>query len=231
MKKIPKLGLLTFLLLIISLYMVFLYAPEEKVMGEIQRIFYFHVASAWLALFAYTVTFICSILYLVKKERKFDTIALSSAEIGVFFTTFVLISGPLWARPIWNTWWTWDPRLTSSLALWLMFVAYLILRANIPDSPKKFQVSSVYAIIAYLDVPIVFFSIRWWRTIHPVVITSKHINLDPKMLQTLIISNITFTLLYFLLLKIDLKGKNLSLKLDKLINEAEELIESKQMEE
>ncbi len=231
MKKVSKLSILTFFLLIISLYMVFLYAPEEKVMGEIQRIFYFHVASAWLSLFAYTVTFISSILYLIKKKRKFDIISQSSAEIGVFFTTFVLISGPLWARPIWNTWWTWDPRLTSSLALWLMFMAYLILRANIPDSPKKFQVASVYAIIAYLDVPIVFFSIRWWRTIHPVVITKKHINLDPQMLQTLIVSTITFTLLYIILLREDLKIKNLNLKLEKLSNEVEEILEKKELEE
>lgn len=188
-----------------SLYMVFLYAPREAVMGEVQRIFYFHVASAWLAMFAFMVVFGGSIMYLWKGELKYDRLAAASAEIGVLFTTIVLITGPIWAKPIWNTWWTWEPRLTSSLVLWIMYLAYLILRGNLPESRKKLQLASVYAIVAFLDVPIVFFSIRWWRTIHPVVISTRGMNLEPEMVQTLIASCLAFTCLYFLLLRFRLR--------------------------
>jgi heme exporter protein C len=197
------------ILLVAALGMVFLYAPQERVMGEVQRIFYFHVASAWLAMLAFLVVFIGSVLYLWKGDRRYDRWAATSAEIGVLFTTIVLLTGPLWARPVWNTWWTWDPRLTSSLILWIMYVAYLVLRGALPESRKKYQFSAVYGLVAFLDVPIVFFSIRWWRSMHPVVITGKGMNLEPEMVQTLVVSCIAFTLLYFLLLRFRLMVERL----------------------
>lgn len=193
------------ILLLAALFMVFRYAPQEAVMGEVQRIFYFHVASAWLAFFAFLVVFWASLRYLLTGHLHHDRLAAASAEIGVLFTTIVLITGPLWAKPAWGTWWTWEPRLTSSLVLWIMYLAYLILRANLPESKKKLQLAAVYAIVAFLDVPVVFFSIRWWRTIHPVVITRQGMNLETEMIHTLIASCLAFTLLYFVLLRLRLR--------------------------
>ena len=196
------LALVTLVGMIVALYMVFEYAPTEVTMGEVQRIFYFHVASAWLAMIAFVVVFAGSIMFLWKGHLKYDRLAAASAEIGVLFTTIVLVTGPIWARPIWNAWWTWDPRLTSSLVLWIMYLAYLLLRSNLPESRKKLQFSAVYAIVAFLDVPIVFFSIRWWRTQHPsALISTRGINLEPEMLMTLLVSCLAFTLLYVLLLR------------------------------
>ncbi len=194
----------TGLLMLAALGMVFLYAPQEKTMGEVQRIFYFHAASAWLAMMAFLVVFAGSLLYLWKGDRRYDRWAGASAEIGVLFTTIVLVTGPLWARPVWNTWWTWDARLTSSLVLWIMYIAYLVLRGALPESRKKYQFSAVYGLVAFVDVPIVFFSIRWWRSMHPVVITGKGMNLEPEMIHTLALSCLAFTLLYFLLLRLRL---------------------------
>ena len=196
-------------LMLTALGMAFLYAPREQVMGEIQRIFYFHVASAWLAMMAFLVVFVGSLLYLWKGDRRFDRWAAASAEIGVLFTTIVLVTGPLWARPVWNTWWTWDARLTSSLVLWIMYIAYLVLRGALPESRKKYQFSAVYGLVAFVDVPIVFFSIRWWRSMHPVVITGKGMNLEPEMIHTLALSCVAFTLLYFLLLRLRLMVERL----------------------
>lgn len=205
------LGGLTAVALIVALYMVFLYAPPEREMGEIQRLFYFHVASGWLAMVAFLVVFAGSLMFLWRGRLKYDRWAEASAGIGVLFTTIVLVTGPLWARPIWNTWWTWEPRLTSSLVLWIMYAAYLLLRGNFPESRKKYQICSVYAIIAFLDVPLVFFSVRRmrdaevYRGLHPVVISANKIDLEPEMILTLIVSCLAFTLLYALLWRFRLR--------------------------
>ena len=198
------LAALTAAALVGALYMVFLYAPREREMGEVQRIFYFHVASAWLAMVAFAVVFAGSILYLWRGRLRFDRWAAAAAEIGVLFTTIVLVTGPLWARPVWNTWWTWDPRLTSSPILWLMYLVYLVLRGSLPESPRMRQFSAVYAVVAFADIPIVFFSIRWWRSMHPVVVSGQGMNLEPEMVHTLIASCVAFTLLFALLFRMRL---------------------------
>ncbi|SJZ93156.1 cytochrome c biogenesis protein CcsA [Selenihalanaerobacter shriftii] len=194
------LGILSFIVTSIGLYMVFNYAPTEKVMGHIQRLFYFHVAAAWIAFFAFFVVFIASILYLKSRNTIWDILGLASAEIGVVFTTIVLITGPIWARPIWNAWWTWDPRLTTTLILWFIYIAYIIIRASADESEKKARFAAVFGIVGFIDVPIVFMSIRWWRTIHPQVLEGGSMNLAPPMLHTLLVSIAAFTLLYFYLL-------------------------------
>jgi len=207
---IPLLNVMTLLSLVAALYMAFIYAPRERIMGEVQRIFYFHVASAWLGMIAFLVVFICSILYLWKGRLVFDRIAACSGEIGVVFTTIVLTTGPIWAKQAWGVWWTWDPRLTSALVMWVMYVAYLVLRASLPESRKKLQFAAVYAIVAFLDVPIVFFSIRWWRRgMHP-----SDMVIDPQMIQALIVACIAFTLLYFLLLRVRLDVQRQQDRLD-----------------
>jgi len=191
----------TFLSLLIALYAIFIYAPLEAVMGLVQKVWYFHLASAWVTFLAYFHVFIAGILYLGRKERRFDILGKSSAEIGVLFNTLVLLTGSIWARPIWGTWWTWDPRLSTTLILWLMYVAYLMLRASSGEDSKGARLAAVFGIVAFIDVPIVYMSIRWWRTIHPVVLRPKGTEVDPAMLATLLISLGAFTLLYFCLLR------------------------------
>lgn len=192
---------LTFLSLLIALCAIFIYAPLEATMGVVQKIWYFHLASAWITFLAYSVVFIAGILYLWKKERRFDILGYSSAGIGVLFNTLVLLTGIIWAKPIWGTWWTWDPRLSTTLILWLMYIAYLMLRSSSGEASKGARLAAVFGIIAFIDVPIVYMSIRWWRTIHPLVFKSKGTEVDPAMITALLISLVTFTLLYICLLR------------------------------
>ncbi|UCF37216.1 MAG: cytochrome c biogenesis protein CcsA [Acidobacteriota bacterium] len=174
---------------LVALWGAFVYAPTERVMGEVQRIFYFHVGSAAVAFFAFFIVFIAGILYLVRRNVVWDQLAATSVEVGVVFTTIVLTTGPIWAKPVWNTWFPWgDPRVMTTLVLWLIYMAYLILRSSLPEGDKKYKFCAVFGIIGFIDVPIVWMSIRWWRTIHPVVITSEGANLEPRMSQALLMA-------------------------------------------
>ncbi len=199
-------GWLTFVFMLASIYMVFVYAPTDKNLGDVQRIFYFHVSSAWIAFLAFFLVFLASILYLKKKTRKWDILALSSAEIGVLLTSLVLITGPIWAKPIWYTWWTWDARLTTTLVLWLIYVAYLMLRSY-SEGSRGSNFAAVFAILGFVDVPIVFMAIRWWRTQHPgpVMGGGEGAGLPPAMLYTLLVSLAAFTLLFIYLLLLRIK--------------------------
>jgi heme exporter protein C len=190
---------ITFICLIAAIYLVFFYAPEEKMMGIIQKIFYFHVASAWISFFAFFLTFLYSILYLLKNRFYYDEIAFSSGEIGIIFCTIVLLTGPLWAKPVWGAYWTWDPRLTTTLILWFIYISYLLLRKFIEDEKKKATYSAILGIIGFIDVPLVYFSIKWFRTIHPDVFRSDG-GLEKSMLYTLFFSLFAFTLLFLNLL-------------------------------
>lgn len=204
----------------LSLIAVFVYAPQERVMGNVQRIFYYHVGSAWVGFFAFFIVFAASIQYLRTEDKYWSMLARASAEIGVIFTTFVLLSGMLWARPTWNTWWTWDPRLTTSLVLWLMYLAYLFLSQTLKGEEKSSQsrLAAIFGIIAFVNVPLVFMSIRWWRTIHPVVIEIGGTGLSPRMIQVLIFSLITISLLYYQLLLMRLKQLNNEIRVKHLVN-------------
>ena len=186
--------------IMLSLYMVFFFAPTERTMGEVQRIFYFHVASAWVGMAAFAVVFVGSVAYLRSQKKSWDRLALSSAELGVVFISMALITGSLWAKPIWNTWWTWDPRLTTSAILWTIYVVYLILRGAIEEPGQRARLAAVFGIIGFIDVPIVFMAVRWWRTIHPVVFHSEGFDLSGRMMTTFIASLVSFTLLYITLL-------------------------------
>lgn len=187
----------TFISVFLALYLALVYAPTEKTMGDVQRIFYFHVASAWLGLFAFIVVFVASIMYLKTKDSKWDIYSYTSAEIGVIFTTIVLVTGPIWARPIWHTWWTWDPRLTTTLILWFLYVAYGRIRSSLGEEEKRARFAAVFGIIAFVDVPIVFFAIRWWRTMHPqAVVTTSGLALASGMKPAFFMGLFAFTLLY-----------------------------------
>ncbi len=157
----------TAILMIKALHSVFLEVPTEVTMGVVQRIFYFHVGSAWVAFIAFGVAGFSSAAYLATRNMAWDRRAVSSAEIGVVFCSVVLVTGPIWAKPVWGIWWTWDARLTSTFVLWLIYVAYLMMRSFLDDPARRASIAAVLSIIGLLDVPIVYMSIRWWRTQHP----------------------------------------------------------------
>ena len=140
---------------------------EDAMGGPLQRIFYIHVPAAWAAYLGFAITFIASIAYLRTGSRRWDLLAHGSAEVGVLFGTLVLITGPIWARPVWGTWWQWDARLTSTTVLWLTYVGYLFLRSLATDPSRAGRLAAVVGIVGFINVPIVHFSVRWWRTLHP----------------------------------------------------------------
>jgi heme exporter protein C len=183
--------IILFILIPLDFFLIFNVAPTERIMGDVQRIFYFHVALAISSYLAFTGVFVGSILFLWKKKMFWDTIAYSAAEIGVLFSTLVLITGSLWARPIWGVWWTWDPRLLTMFILWFIYIGYFLLRKGIPDRVKRAQYSAVIGIIGFLDIPVVRLATKWWRSIHP-RIKSEGGGLDPVMLKIMIFSIVTF---------------------------------------
>ncbi|MFC1971830.1 cytochrome c biogenesis protein [Chloroflexota bacterium] len=189
---------LSLVLMVATLYLIFLFVPTEESMGIVQRIFYFHVPLAWVSFLAFFIVFLGSILYLWKRNSKWDIMASSSAEVGAVFTTLFLITGSIWAKPIWGVWWTWSPRLTTALVLWLIYLAYLLVRAYASDDQRGARFAAIVGIIGFIDVPIVALAITLWRTQHPgpVVFTS---GLAPSMLLTLLVSLAAFTALFLIL--------------------------------
>ena len=194
------LGIIALLTVIAANYLIFIWVPAEKVMGIVQKIFYFHVAAAWVGFLAFFIVFFSSIRYLLSFNDKWDWLSAASAEIGFVFMTIVLLTGSIWGRAFWGHWWTWDPRLTTSLILWFIYAAYLLLRSGITQQERKARYSAVLGIIGFIDVPIVWFSVRWWRTVHPNLMESGKMAITTKMSITLSLSVMAFTLLYAFLL-------------------------------
>ena len=166
-----------------SAYASFFIAPTERTMGLIQRIFYFHAASAWAGMTAFSVCFVANLLYVWRRQPKWDSLGVSAAEVGLAFITIVLITGPIWAKPVWGIYWTWDARLTSTFVLWLLYISYLLLRTLIEEPDRRALLSALFGIFAFLDVPLVFGAIRWWRTQHPapVIMGGPGSGLEPTM--------------------------------------------------
>ncbi len=207
------LGLVTMLLMFIALLLVFGYAPIEKAMGMAQKIFYFHVPSAFMAFGSFAIVFVASILYLKSKNDKYDRVASSAAEVGVIFSILILLTGPIWARSAWGVWWTWEPRLTTTLILFLIFVGYLMLRNYGSSGEQMKRYSAVLGIIGFLDVPLVYTSIKWWApevTSHP-----QGLELEPQMKFVLTFSFFVFgmLLLYLILKRIELSNMRNKLEL------------------
>jgi heme exporter protein C len=184
-----------------ALYAALLYAPTERIQGDVQRIFYFHVPLAWTSYLAFFVVFVASAAYLVKRAPLMDAVARSSAEVGLLFTTMMLITGSLWARPIWGTWWSWDARLTTTLLLWFIYVGYLMLRSSVDDEEKAARYAAVIGIVGTVDIPIIHQSVVWWRSLHPesVVLASGGPAMPTSMLIALLVSLAAFTVLYVVL--------------------------------
>ncbi len=198
---------LTVVWMTLALYMDFLYAPEEETMGQVQRIFYIHVPCAWVALLGFIIIFVASLIYLSKHSQAADEIARTTGEVGFIFCSCVLITGPLWAKPAWGIWWTWGPRLTLTFLLWLLYVAYLMLRSYMVNPGRAANLCAVVGVIGFVDVIIDYMAIRWWRTQHPqpVIFGGPNSGLNPKMALTLVVSLGAFTCLFLLLVRLRLR--------------------------
>ncbi|MBN2547812.1 MAG: cytochrome c biogenesis protein CcsA [Anaerolineales bacterium] len=205
-RLLTSLDIVTVLLLIAATAMVFFYAPLEAVMGQVQKVFYFHVAAGWVGMLGFLAAAIAGFAYLRTANREWDIIGLSAVEIGMVFALINIITGSIWARPIWNTWWTWDPRLTTAMIMELIYAAYLMLRSGIEDPDRRARFGAVYAIIGFVSVPLTFFSARLFRTIHPVIIGTNQpgatgaFDMTPKMLHTFLFSLLVFSLIFIDLL-------------------------------
>ena len=197
------LAIIGLILMLVDVYLIFLVAPTDSVLGHVQRVFYFHVPMAIMSFLSFFLVLIGSVGYLITRKDRWDGLAHAAAEVGVVFVTLALITGIIWARPVWGTWWTWEPRLTTTLILWLIYVAYLMLRSYAPSRSQGAVYSAVVGIVGFVDVPIVYYSVVWWRSIHPSPVVGPFAQsgaLDPTMLLVLLFSFLTFLVLFAYLL-------------------------------
>jgi heme exporter protein C len=196
------LNVLSVLLLAAAAIMVFTYAPIERVMGAVQKVFYFHVATAWVGMIGFIIAAVVAIIYLVKKDLKWDAINLAAVEISLVFFFIAIALGSIWARPAWGTWWTWEPRLTTAAILEMIYLAYLLLRQGIEDPERRARFGAVYTIVGGLSVPLTFISIRLFRTIHPVIIGaggSEKMNMTGEMVATMLFNIAVFSVIFITL--------------------------------
>jgi heme exporter protein C len=201
------LGVLAAAGLVASAIMSLAVAPPDATQGNVQRLMYVHVPSAWLAYLSFGVVFACSIAYLVTKKIRYDRVAHGSAEIGVVFTALTIVLGSLWGKPVWGTYWTWDPRLTTTAIMLLMYIGYLAVR-RLPDDPaRRARWAAVVGIVAFADVPIVQLSVEWWRSLHqgPTVRLLGPSTIAPIMAATLFLAVAAFTVLYLYLMVVRLR--------------------------
>jgi heme exporter protein C len=215
----------TTVLMLVAIILVFGVAPDPvnlqtPVERFSQRIFYFHVPTWWIGFLAFFVAAGSGVFYLITRRERWDVISLSSVEIGIAFTTMGLVTGSIWAKPTWNTWWTWDPRLTTAAIGWLMYIGYLMLRGAIDSPERRARFAAVFAIIAFLSVPINFMAIRWWRTIHPVVIGSGSADaqgnfaLGPTISTVFFYCLFAFTVLYVALMALRVRTERLARRVE-----------------
>ncbi|PWH14312.1 MAG: cytochrome C assembly protein [Anaerolineae bacterium] len=201
-RLLQALNILSILLLIAGTLMVFLYAPIERVMGAVQKVFYFHVATAWVGMIGFIIAAIVAIIYLITKDLKWDTINVAAVEISLVFFFIAIVLGSIWARPAWGTWWTWEPRLTTAAILEMIYLAYLLLRQGIEDPERRARFGAVYTIFGGLSVPLTFLSIRLFRTIHPVIIGaggSEKMNMTDDMVITMLFNIAAFSVIFITL--------------------------------
>ncbi len=203
-------------LILLSIYLVFFYAPQEKVLGFSQKIFYFHVPIGWNALLAFTIVFFASVGYLRTQDKKYEIMGKAAAEVGAIFVTLSLITGMIWNKPAWGVWWTWDVRLTTTLVLWLLYVGYLMLGSAVEEEGKRARFLAVYGVVAFVDVPLVFFSIRIWNSLHPVVFDSTGSHLDGRMLMAFFVALFTFTVFFVAVLMARIRLGNVQEELIKI---------------
>lgn len=190
-------GALSFPGIMLAIWMIFYYAPTDEIQGIAQRILYIHVPVAWIGMLAFVVLTVASIGCLILRDERWDWVARASAEIGAVFITLALISGSIWGKPIWGTWWAWDPKLTATLILWFMYIGYIMLRSYMGRTPDSARSGAVLAIVGVIDVPIIYLSVQWWRGQHPTaMIGVPQAEMPTSAIVTLMISLAAFTLLY-----------------------------------
>ncbi len=198
MKRLfPLFAILTAALLSFALYESLIVAPVDQLQGNVYRILYYHASSAWTAFILFGINFVASVVYLARRNEKADVLAFVTAEVGVVFCTVVLVTGPLWARPVWGIWWTWDWRLTSTFVLWLIYVSYLLLR-RFSSSGQTPVLAAALAVFGALDIPLVYFSIWFFRTQHPQPVIGDGGYMDPGMLHVLLLNWLAFSCLAFM---------------------------------
>ncbi len=184
----------------VAFWMAFFYAPTDAVQGEPQRIFYIHVPVSWLGMLAFVIMAVAGVGYLWKKDERWDWIARAAAELGTVFITLALITGSIWGRTTWGTWWSWDARLTTTLILWFVYIGYLMLRNYMGRTPASARAGAVMALVCVIDVPIIYESVNWWRTLHPVAEVGVSGALPSSVVLTLMVSLTVFTVLFALLM-------------------------------
>ncbi len=217
----PFFAALVFAAMLVALYMVFIYVPTEQQMGVVQRIFYFHVPSAITAFLAFFLVFVASIQYLRTQQERWDRLALCAAELGVVFSLIVLITGPIWAKPIWGAWWRWEPRLTSMLVMFTLYVAYLMVRAYGAHPLQTRRFAAVLGILGFANVPLVHYSVHLWSPelqLHP-----RQVSLEPAMVYTKYVSYLAILLLFSYLLQWRLQLEEGTQRLAWLRQQAEDL--------
>lgn len=189
------LGVITLLLVPVTLYAIFVHAPVEQQMGIVQKIFYFHVPSAYAMYVGFTTAMVGSAGYLFARKPKWDSLAVAGAEVGLLFCVIVLVTGPLWARKAWGTYWTWDPRLTTTMLAGMIFTSFVVLRSfgSAGEAEKRF--ASALAFVGFFVLPVIHYSVQRWRGQHPTVITARGGGIHPDMRPALILSFVFFTLL------------------------------------
>jgi heme exporter protein C len=211
------LGVFALLAVLVGLYLAFFYAPPDALQGDVQRIMYVHVPTAWVAFFAFFVVFLASIVYLWKRLPEADRLAYASAEIGVLFTALTLIDGSIWGKPTWGTWWTWDARLTTTAILFVIYVGYLMLRSFIDEPERRARLSALVGIVGFIDVPIIYMSVLWFRTLHqPPSIQRGGASMPDAMLFTLLFNFGAYTLVYLFFLVKRVRIESLQAILDTL---------------
>lgn len=209
-------------MLCVAQWFVWSYAPVEMTMGPVQKIFYFHIGLAWWALFSFFAVFVASVGFLLKRSPVFDYWGGAACEIGVLFSGLALVLGMVWGRASWGVWWTWDPRLTTTLVMWFVYCGYLILRASGIGGERRAVVCAVVGIVAFVDVPLVFLSARMWRSIHPSVFKREGGGLEPEMLTAMFVCLAAFGLLWLALTALRARQLDTAEQLDALAREAAE---------
>jgi heme exporter protein C len=192
------LGVLALVTMLIGSYVGLAVVPADAAQGNVQRLMYTHVPAAWLAFLAFFVVFVMSVLYLIQRDDRWDRVAASSAEIGVVFTVLTLLLGMMWGKPTWGVFWTWDPRLTTTAILLAIYVGYGALRSFAEDGEKRARWSAIVGVIGFANVPIVYMSVTWWRTLHQPPSSPRTV--DPDILWTLMLNLAAFTLVYLYLM-------------------------------
>ena len=190
----------SFTLILVTIYMVFMWVPTEQNLGVSQRIFYVHVPLGWIGMVSIFVVGIASVIHLITRKNLWDAIAYSAAELGVIFATLILVTGAIWAKPVWGVWWSWDPKLTTTLILWFVYVGYLMVRSFSTPGSQGRRYASVVALLGAIDAPIIYLASIWWRTAHPNLnigpLAASGSDLDGKMYITFIVSLVKFTIFY-----------------------------------